>query len=137
MASGRISCRQGESFTGEDAGAVVGELAHHSGHKADFATADADIARRYVGIRAKVAIEFGHQRLAETHHFAIALAFRIEIAAAFPAAHRQSGQGVFEGLLEAKEFENRQVNRRVKTHPPLYGPMAELNCTRHARLTWT
>jgi len=108
---------KGEAFTGEDAGAVVGELAHHPGHKADFAAADADIARRYVGIRAKVAIELGHQRLAEAHHFAIALAFRIEIAAAFPAAHRQGGQGVFEGLLEAKEFENRQVNRRVETHP--------------------
>lgn len=66
-----------------------------------------------------MAIKLGHQRTAEAHHFAIALAFRIEIAAAFPAAHRQRGQGVFEGLLEAKEFENRQVYRRVEAHSAL------------------
>ena len=40
-----------ETFTGKDAGAVVGQFFHHPGHKADFTTTHADIARRNVGIR--------------------------------------------------------------------------------------
>ena len=39
-----------ETFTGKDAGAVVGQFFHHPGHKADFTTAYADIARRNIGI---------------------------------------------------------------------------------------
>ncbi|MMZ63920.1 hypothetical protein D1872_262090 [compost metagenome] len=54
-----------------------------------------------------MAIQFGHQRLAETHHFAFAFAFRIKIAAAFPTAHRQRGERIFERLLKAQEFQNR------------------------------
>ena len=77
-----------QPFAGKDAGAVVGKLFHHPGHKAHFTSAHADITGRHVGIRAEVAVEFGHQRLAEAHHFAFAFAFRVEIAAAFPAAHR-------------------------------------------------
>ena len=110
---------EGETFAGKYAGAVVRELTHHPGHKADFTTAYADITGRHVGIRPQMTIQFGHQRLAETHDFAVALAFRIEIAAAFTAAHRQGGQGVFEGLFKAKEFQNRQVYGGVKTHTAL------------------
>ena len=66
-----------------------------------------------------MAIELRHQRLTETHHFAFALAFRIEIAAAFTAAHRQRGQRIFKRLLEAEEFQDREVNGRMKTHPAL------------------
>ena len=110
---------EGEAFTGEYAGAVVGELTHHPGHKAHFTPAYADITGRHVGIRAEVAIQFGHQRLAETHHFAIAFAFRIEVAAAFTAAHWQGGQSVFEGLFKTEEFQNRQVYGGVETHTAL------------------
>ncbi len=64
-------------------------------------------------------VQFGHQRLAEAHHFAFAFAFRIKIAAAFTAAHRQGGEGIFKGLFKAEELQDRQVNRRVETHPAL------------------
>ena len=60
--------------------------------------------------------QFGHQGLAKTHHFAFAFAFWIEIAPAFTSAHRQRGEGVFKSLLEAKEFQDRQVYRRMETH---------------------
>lgn len=73
---------------GEDAGGIVGELFHHPRHKADFTTTNADITCRNVSIRAQVAIQFSHQRLAETHNFAFAFSFRVEIAAAFTTAHR-------------------------------------------------
>ncbi|CNT64252.1 Uncharacterised protein [Salmonella enterica subsp. enterica serovar Bovismorbificans] len=42
---------EGKPFAGEDAGAVIGKLAHHSRHKAHFAPAHADIPGRHVGIR--------------------------------------------------------------------------------------
>ncbi|MNV24720.1 hypothetical protein D3C71_1157930 [compost metagenome] len=63
-----------------------------------------------------MAIKLGHQRLAETHHFAFAFAFRVEIAAAFTAAHWQGGQRVFKGLLKAEELQDRQVHGRVEAH---------------------
>jgi hypothetical protein len=84
-----------------------------------------------------VAPELSHQRLTETHHFTFAFPCRIEVTPAFTAAHRQGGERVFKRLLKAEEFQDRQVHGRVKRMPPLNGPMAELNCTRQARLTWT
>ena len=63
-----------------------------------------------------MAEQFGHQRLAETHDFAFAFPFRIEIAPAFTPAHWQGGEGIFKRLLEAKEFQDRQVHGRVETH---------------------
>ncbi len=122
-------------FTGEDAGAVVGELAHHSGHKSDFATADTDYRPAGTSVSgprwrlSSVLSAGGNASL--RHRSCLWDRNRCRLS----AAHRQSGQGVFEGLLRSQGFENRQVNRRVKRIPPLYGPMAELNCTRHARLT--
>ena len=113
---------EGETFTSKHAGGVVREFFHHPGHKADFTAAHADIACRYVGVGAQMTIEFGHQRLAEAHHFAFAFAFRIEVRTAFTAAHRQGGQGIFEGLFEAEEFENRAVYRRVEAHSPFVRP---------------
>ena len=111
-----------QTFAGKDAGAVVGELFHHPGHKAHFTPPHADIPGRNVGVRPKVAIELSDQRLAEAHHFAFALAFRIEITPAFTAAHRQGSERIFKGLLEAEEFQNRQVHRGVEAHPALKRP---------------
>ncbi len=66
-----------------------------------------------------MAIQLGYQRLAETHHFTFAFALGIEVAAAFPPAHWQGGEGVFKGLLKAKELKDRQVYRRVEAHAAL------------------
>ena len=41
-------------------------------------------------IRSDVAGQLRHERLAEAHHFVVALSFRIEVGAALPAAHRQA-----------------------------------------------
>lgn len=63
-----------------------------------------------------MAEQFGHQCTAETHDFAFAFTFRIEIASAFTTAHWQRGECVLKGLLETREFQDRQVHGRVKTH---------------------
>ena len=86
---------------------------------ADFARARADVARRNVHIRADIPIQFGHEALAECHHLAIALALRIEIAAALAAADGQAGQGVFENLLKAKEFDDAQIHTRMQAQAAL------------------
>ena len=49
----------------------------------------------------------------------ISLATGREIAAALCAAHGQCGEGVFEGLFETEEFQNRQVNGCVETDAAL------------------
>ena len=82
-------------------------------------SADADIARGYVGIRADVAVQFGHKALAEAHDLVIALAFRVEIRAALAAADGEACEAVFEDLLETEEFDDGQVDRRVETQAAL------------------
>jgi hypothetical protein len=49
---------------------------------------NSDVARRNVGVWAYVAEQFGHEALAETHHFGVALALGVEIRPAFAATHR-------------------------------------------------
>ncbi len=110
---------EGQALAGEDAGGLVRQLLHHAGHEADLAAAHADIAGRHIGVRAEMAIQLGHQRLAEAHHLAVRLALGIEIGTALAAAHRQRRQRVLEGLLEAEELEHRQVDGRMEAHAAL------------------
>ena len=65
--------------------------------------------------------ELGHKGLAEFHDFVIAFALRVEVGAAFAAAHGQAGQAVFEDLLEAEEFDDRLVDRGVQAQAALVG----------------
>ena len=57
--------------------------------------------------------------MAETHNFHIALALRVEIRAAFAAAHREAGKGIFENLLKTEELNDRRVYRRMQTQTAL------------------
>ncbi|MPN25897.1 hypothetical protein SDC9_173318 [bioreactor metagenome] len=68
-----------------------------------------------------MALEFRHERLAETHNFSIALAVRIKVRAALAAAHGQGGEAVFESLLKAKELHNGQIHVRSKAQAALVG----------------
>ena len=51
---------------------------------------------------ADVPVQLAHEALAEAHDLVVALALRVEVAAALAAAHRQRGQAVLEDLLEAR-----------------------------------
>jgi hypothetical protein len=76
-----------------------------------------------------VTVQFDHQRLAETHHFAIAFAFRIEVRTALTAAHWKTGQRVLEALLEAEELQDAERDVGVKPHAAFVGAdrIVELN----------
>ena len=88
---------------------------------ADFASAHADVACRYVGILPDMALQFGHERLTELHHLVVRLALGVEVRTALAAAHGERRQAVLEGLLEGQEFQNREVDRRVEAQSALVG----------------
>src|SRR5699024_8309370 len=67
----------------------------------DLAGSDADIAGGAVGIFANVAVQLGHERLAEPHDLTFGPSGRVETCAPLPTADRHPGQGIFEYLLEA------------------------------------
>ena len=66
-----------------------------------------------------MSVKLGHEALAEHHNLAVALALRVEIGTALAAADGQTGQGVLENLLEAKELDDTKVNGRVQTQTAL------------------
>ena len=120
----------GQAFAGQYARLVtVGNAFVLAEHVADFAAAHADVAGRNVGVLAQVAIQFGHEALAETHDFVIGFAFGIEIGTAFAAADRQAGQRVFEDLLETEKLDDSQINGRMEAQAAFVGPQraVELN----------
>jgi hypothetical protein len=63
--------------------------------------------------------KFSHEALAKPHHFIIAFALRVEIAAPFSTTHRQGGKAVFKNLLEGQKLQNPEIDSGVKAHAPL------------------
>ena len=121
---------EGKPLARQDARPVVANLAVLAVHVANLAAADVHVTRRNVGVRADVAEKFRHEALAEAHHLTVAAALagrvgallRIEVRAAFAAAHRERCQRVLEDLLKAEELENREIDRRIKAQSPFVRP---------------
>ena len=112
-----------EALAGQDAGLVpVGDPLVLAEQVADLALAHADVAGRDVGVLAEVAVELGHERLAEPHDLGVRAALRVEVRAALGAADRHAGQGVLEDLLEAEELDDPEVDRWVEPQAALVGP---------------
>ena len=88
---------------------------------ADLTAAHADVAGGHVAVLANVAPQLSHEGLAKAHDFPVGAALRVEVGAALAAADGQSGQGIFEDLLEAEELDNAQVHARVEAQAPLVG----------------
>ena len=112
---------EGEALAGEHAGPFVADALVLAEHVSDFAAADTQVTCGNVGVRANVAVELGHERLAEAHDLVVGLALRVEVGAALAAAHRQRGQRVLEDLLEAQELQHAQINRGVEAQAALVG----------------
>ena len=91
----------------------------HAEHIANLAAAYADIACRNVAVGTEIFPQTEYESLAEAHDFTVALAAGREVAAALGAAHRQGGEGIFEGLFEAEELEDRQVYGSMETDTAL------------------
>ena len=112
----------GAALAGEDAGVIFAcELLVHSIEEADFAAAYAHVACRDILIGAYALPQLEHKGLAEAHYLGVALAHGVKVAAALGAAHREGGEGVLEGLLEAEELEHRRGHCLVETKTSLVG----------------
>ena len=112
---------KGEALAGEDAGPLVGQALVLTEHVGNLAAANAQVASGNVGVGANVAIEFGHEGLAEVHDLVVGLALGVKVGAALAAAHGKGGQAVLEDLLQAQELEHAQGDRRVKAQAALVG----------------
>src|SRR5574344_3056208 len=118
---------EGAALARKDARPDVFDALVLSEEVADLAAADVHVARRDVGVGADVAIELGHEALAEAHDFAVAAALargmgallRVEVRDALAAAHREGGEGVLEDLLEREELEGAELDRGVKAEAAL------------------
>ena len=109
----------GQALAGQHALITVGQALVLAEQITDLAPADADIARRHVGVRTDVAVKLRHEALAEGHDLAVGLTLGIEIRAALAAADRQTGQRVFEDLLEPEEFDDAEIDRRMQPQTAL------------------
>ena len=88
---------------------------------ADLARADANVAGWHVGVLPEVPVQFGHQALAEAHHFAVAAALGVKIRATLGAADRHARERVLENLLKAEELDDAEIDRRVEPQAALVG----------------
>ena len=112
---------KGEALAGKDAGPLVGQALVLTEQVGNLAAANAQVTSGNVGVGADVAIELGHEGLAEVHDLVVGLALGVKVGAALTAAHRKGGQAVLEDLLQAQELEHAQGDRRVKAQAALVG----------------
>ena len=87
----------------------------------DLAAADTNVTGGAVDVLTDVTMELGHEGLAEAHDFAVAAADGGEVGAALGAADGQAGQSIFEGLLEAEELDDGEVDVGSKAEAALVG----------------
>ena len=88
---------------------------------ANFAAAYADIACRYIHIRADMAVKLSHEALAEAHDLCIALAMGVKVGAALGAANGQAREGILVNLFESKEFKDIQVYAGMEAQAAFVG----------------
>lgn len=84
-----------------------------------------------------MAVQLGHERLAEAHDLLLGATLGVEVRAALAAADGQAGEGVLEDLLEAEELDDAEVDARVEAQPALIGAENAVVLHAEARLTWT
>jgi len=123
--AGRLAASErsagGDALGSEDAVPLAVHLLVEAEHVADLAGTDAEITGGDVFVGTDVLPEFGHEGLAEGHDFLVGLAGRVEVGAAFGAAHRKTGQRVLEGLFEAEELADGFIDVRGEADAALVG----------------
>ena len=88
----------------------MGESLILSEEVTDLTTTYTDIACGNILVRADIAVELVHERLAETHHLSVALATGSKVGTALGTTHRKRGEGILEGLLEAEELHDTEIH---------------------------
>jgi hypothetical protein len=111
-----------EALAGEHAGLVaVGDALVLAEQVADLAGADADVTGRHVGVLADVAVELGHERLAEAHDLGLGAALRVEVGAALAAADRQPVRAFLKICSKPRNLMIDEVDARVEAQTALVG----------------
>ena len=110
-----------QGLTGEDTSKLIGETFVLPKEITDLPTTNIDIASGDIGVRPNMTIKFGHEGLAEAHHFIVRPAAGVKVGATLTSAHHQGGEGVLEDLLEGKELDDREVDGGVEAKPALVG----------------
>ena len=111
----------GQALAGEHAFIEAGDALVLAVEVADLAAAHADVAGGHVDVLADVTVQLGHEALAEGHDFLVGLALGVKVRTALAAADGQAGEGVFEDLLKAEEFEDAEVHRGMEAQAALVG----------------
>jgi hypothetical protein len=124
--AGRLGTDEGtaeaEALAGENAVLIrAADLLVLTEEETDLTAANADVACGNVNVRSDVALELGHEALAEAHDLSIGLAVGIEIGAALTAAHGEGSEAVLEGLLEAEELHNGEIYVGCEAETSLVG----------------
>ena len=96
-------------------------------HKTDLAATHSDVTSRNVSVGSNVTLEFGHEALAEPHHFVVTLPLGIKIRPAFSTAHGQRGKRVLEYLFECQELQDAQIHGSMEAQAAL----VRTNCAVH------
>jgi len=70
-------------------------------HETDFSAANSYISRGNIRVGVYMPVKFRHKTLTETHNLIVGFIFGIKIRSAFTAAHRQTGERIFENLFKS------------------------------------
>src|SRR5699024_686849 len=100
---------------------AVGQAPILAEHVTDLACSHTDVSGRDVGVLTQVAVEFGHERLAEPLDLGLRAALGVEVTATLASADVHTGQGVFEDLLEPEELDHTEVDAGVEAQTSLVG----------------
>ena len=104
-----------------EGGVLIDDALVLAEEEADLTGTHADVAGGSIGELADVAVELGHEALAEAHDLGVGLALGVKVAAALAAAHRQGRQAVLEDLLKAQELHDGEVDRGMEADAALVG----------------
>lgn len=66
-------------------------------------------------------VKLPHERNAELANLVVRLALGVEVGATLATTHVETGKSILEDLLEAKEFEDGEVDGRVEAETALVG----------------
>ena len=101
---------------------TVGDPLVLAEEETNLTATDADVTGRDVGVLTEMAVELGHERLAEPHDLTFGGVVRIEVRAALGTTNRHTGQRILEDLLETEELDGSQVHRGVESQSALVRP---------------
>lgn len=109
----------GQSLSSQYANVFVPEFLVSSEQEADLASTSANVTSGHIGVFPDVLAKLAHEGSAESANLAVGFALRVEVGSTLASSHRETSQGILEGLLESKELENGEVDSGMQTEAAL------------------